>query len=44
MDMAMLLLLLPLSVTATSFKMDFLSAGTVRTDALQYINIGDCLR
>ena len=42
--MALLLLLLPLSVSATSFKMDFLSAGTVRTDALQYINIGDCLR
>merc|ERR1719192_2772573 len=33
MDMAMLLLLLPLSVTATSFKMDFLSPRTLRPDA-----------
>lgn len=30
-------------VEATSFKMDFLSAGTVRTDALMYSTIGNCL-
>jgi len=30
-------------VKATSFKMDFLSAGTVRTDALMYSKIGDCV-
>merc|ERR1711973_455608 len=28
---------------ATSFKMDFLSAGTVRTDPLVYSQIGECL-
>ena len=34
---------LPLLVQSTSFKMDFLSAGTVRTDPLMYSKTGDCL-
>jgi len=29
--------------SATSFKMDFLSAGTVRTDPLMFSKIGNCL-
>merc|ERR1711953_1355809 len=42
----MLLLLVipaPLLVDATSFKMDFLSSGTVRTDPLMFSQIGNCL-
>merc|ERR1711936_781036 len=44
----MLLLLLlaiptPLVVEATSFKMDFLSSGTVRTDPLMFSLTGECL-
>ena len=42
----MLLLLVipaPLLVEATSFKMDFLSAGVVRTDPLMFPQIGECL-
>ena len=31
-------------VKATSFKMDFLSAGTVRTDPLMFSTIGNCVR
>jgi len=34
---------LPLLVKATSFKMDFLSSGTVRTDPLMFSQIGQCL-
>jgi len=34
---------LPLLVEATSFKMDFLSSGTVRTDPLMFSKIGECL-
>merc|ERR1712106_300525 len=34
---------LPLLVDATSFKMDFLSSGTVRTDPLMLSKIGECL-
>ena len=34
---------LPLLVRSTSFKMDFLSSGTVRTDPLMYSQTGDCL-
>ena len=34
---------LPLFVKATSFKMDFLSSGTVRTDPLMFSQIGNCL-
>jgi len=33
----------PLLVEATSVKMDFLSAGLVRTDPLMYSQIGECL-
>ena len=43
----MLLLLLvipaPLVVEGTSFKMDFLSSGTVRTDPLMFSQTGECL-
>merc|ERR1711936_534761 len=42
----MLLLLLippPLFVEGTSFKMDFLSSGTVRTDPLMFSQTGECL-
>ena len=42
----MLLLLVipaPLLVEATSFKMDFLSSGTVRTDPLMFSQTGECL-
>ena len=34
---------LPLLVKSTSFKMDFLSSGTVRTDPLTFSQIGNCL-
>ena len=34
---------LPFQVEATSIKMDFLSAGTVRTDPLTFSKIGECL-
>ena len=34
---------LPYSVVGTSFKMDFLSSGTVRTDPLKFSEIGECL-
>ena len=34
---------LPLLVNSTSFKMDFLSSGTVRTDPLTFSQIGNCL-
>merc|ERR1719346_346486 len=33
----------PWLVDATSFKMDFLSSGTVRTDPLTFSQIGNCL-
>lgn len=33
----------PKIVDATSFKMDFLSSGTVRTDPLMFSQIGNCL-
>ena len=33
----------PLLVFSTSFKMDFLSSGTVRTDPLMFSQTGDCL-
>jgi len=36
-------ILLPWLVDATSFKMDFLSSGTVRTDPLMFSQIGNCL-
>ena len=36
-------ILLPCLVDATSFKMDFLSSGTVRTDPLMFSQIGNCL-
>ena len=43
----MLLLLMiipaPLLVEGTSFKMDFLSSGTVRTDPLMFSQTGECL-
>ena len=44
----MLLLLLVIAaplitVEGTSFKMDFLSAGTVRTDPLMFSQTGECL-
>ena len=35
--------ILPWLVDATSFKMDFLSSGTVRTDPLMFSQIGNCL-
>merc|ERR1712110_46936 len=38
-----LLLTLPLIVKGTSIKMDFLSAGTVRTDPLDFSETGACL-
>merc|ERR1711976_416544 len=38
-----LLLTLPLFVKVTSIKMDFLSAGTVRTDPLDFSETGACL-
>ena len=34
---------MPLQLEATSFKMDFLSSGTVRTDPLMLSTIGECL-
>jgi len=34
---------LPWLVVGTSFKMDFLSSGTVRTDPLKFSEIGECL-
>merc|ERR1719260_693919 len=47
MEVRMLLMVLvtslPLLVEATSFKMDFLSSGTVRTDPLMFSKIGECL-
>jgi len=48
MNMIMTLFLLgalscPWLVDATSFKMDFLSSGTVRTDPLMFSQIGNCL-
>ena len=39
----MLLLVIPLTVEGTGFKMDFLSAGTVRTDPLIFSQTGQCL-
>ena len=33
----------PLLVEGTSFKMDFLSSGTVRTDPLMFSQTGECL-
>merc|ERR1712033_132995 len=43
--MLLLLFLIPppLLVEGTSFKMDFLSSGTVRTDPLMFSQIGNCL-
>ena len=38
-----LLIALPCFVRSTSFKMDFLSSGTVRTDPLEYSKTGNCL-
>ena len=38
-----LALWLPSTVKATSFKMDFLSSGVVRTDPLTFSQIGECL-
>ena len=38
-----LALWLPSTVKATSFKMDFLSSGVVRTDPLTFSEIGECL-
>jgi len=38
-----LLTTLPLLVVGTSFKMDFLSSGTVRTDPLKFSEQGQCL-
>merc|ERR1719414_1336533 len=38
-----LALWLPTTVKATSFKMDFLSSGVVRTDPLTFSEIGECL-
>ena len=35
--------LLPLQLEMTSFKMDFLSSGTVRTDPLMFSQTGECL-
>jgi len=47
MEVIMLLLVLvtplPILVKATSFKMDFLSSGTVRTDPLMFSQTGNCL-
>ena len=46
MAIKLLLLLvtpLPLMVDSTSFKMDFLSSGTVRTDPLMFSQTGECL-
>ena len=47
MEVATMLMLLvmaaPLVVDATSFKMDFLSSGTVRTDPLMFSQTGECL-
>ena len=37
------LISLPLMVESTSFKMDFLSSGTVRTDPLMFTQNGECL-
>ena len=34
---------MPVPLSATSFKMDFLSSGTVRTDLLMFSNTGECL-
>ena len=34
---------IPLTVEGTSIKMDFLSAGTVRTDPLIFSQTGQCL-
>merc|ERR1712168_450305 len=39
----MLMLVAPMMVDSTSVKMDFLSAGLVRTDPLMYSQIGECL-
>ena len=36
-------IILPWLVDSTSFKMDFLSSGTVRTDPLMFSQIGNCL-
>merc|ERR550517_1992083 len=38
-----LALWLPTTVKATSFKMDFLSSGVVRTDPLMFSQTGECL-
>ena len=43
MKWLMLVLVVPMMVDSTSVKMDFLSAGVVRTDPLMYSEIGDCL-
>jgi len=46
MDIKLFLLFvtpLPLMVDSTSFKMDFLSSGTVRTDPLMFSQTGECL-
>ena len=44
MLLLMLMVFTPaLLVEATSVKMDFLSAGLVRTDPLMYSQIGECL-
>jgi len=39
----MVVLVVPTMVDSTSVKMDFLSAGVVRTDPLMYSEIGECL-
>merc|ERR1712142_641261 len=39
----LLSLVVPMMVETTSVKMDFLSAGVVRTDPLRYSEIGECL-
>merc|ERR1719209_2426248 len=41
--LGLLVLAAPLAVDATSFKMDFLSSGTVRTDPLMFSQTGECL-
>ena len=48
MAVIMILMLLlasqmPVPLSATSFKMDFLSSGTVRTDPLMFSTTGECL-
>ena len=43
MEVLLALALLPCLVAPTSFKNDFLSAGTVRTDPLMFSTTGECL-